>query len=51
MWCLYDKDTVPKLKKQRVALTFLLAIETAMRAGELCILNWDNIDFDGQVAI
>ena len=50
MWCLYDKDTVPKLKKQRVALAFLLAVETAMRAGELCSLNWDDIDFDGRVA-
>ncbi len=50
MWCLYDKDTVPKLKKQRVALAFLLAVETAMRAGELCSLNWDDIDFDGLVA-
>ena len=50
MWCLYDKDTVPKLKKKRVALAFLLAVETAMRAGELCSLNWDDIDFDGRVA-
>lgn len=38
------------MKKQLVALAFLLAIDTAMRAGELCSLNWDDIDFDGRVA-
>ena len=50
MWCMYDEDTPPKLKKQRVALAFLFAIETAMRAGELCNLGWEDIDFNRRVA-
>lgn len=35
---------------QKVILAFLLAIETAMRMGEICDLTWDNIDFDDQTA-
>ena len=35
---------------QKVILAFLLAIETAMRMGEICDLTWDNIDFDAQTA-
>jgi integrase len=50
LWCHYDGDTPPKLKKQRVALAFLFAIETAMRAGELCGLEWEDIDFNRRVA-
>lgn len=49
-WCHYDDDTPPVLKKQRVALAFLFAIETAMRAGELCGLKWHDIDFKRRVA-
>lgn len=50
MWCMYDEDTPPKLTMQRVALAFLFAIETAMRANELCSLVWDDIDFSRRVA-
>lgn len=50
LWCHYDDSTPPKLKKQRVALAFLFAIETAMRAGELCGLEWEDIDFNRRVA-
>lgn len=35
---------------QKVILAFLLAIETAMRMGEICDLTWDNIDFGAQTA-
>lgn len=37
-----------RTKSDRVAVAFLLAIETAMRAGELCGLQWD--DISGKVA-
>ena len=30
---------------------FTLAVETAMRAGELCSLRWSNIDLDARIAI
>ncbi|WP_193333483.1 site-specific integrase [Duganella sp. FT27W] len=39
---------VPENKKQRIALVFLFAIETAMRAGEICGLKAD--DVKGRVA-
>lgn len=34
-------------KQERVAAAFLFAIETAMRAGEICMLRWGDID-DGR---
>lgn len=40
--------TTPKKKQQRVALAFLFAIETAMRAGEICSLT--AADVRGRVA-
>lgn len=42
----YDELQVPAMKKQRVALAFLFAIETAMRAGEICGITWQHIDLD-----
>ncbi len=47
---LYDTGSPPKLAMQRVAAAFLFAIETAMRAGEICGLTWDNIDFTRRLA-
>lgn len=41
-------DVPPTTKQQRIALAFLFAIETAMRAGELCALTKD--DVTGSVA-
>lgn len=45
----YDDDTPPKLKKQRTALAWLLAIETAMRAGEICGIEWQHIDLNRRI--
>ncbi|VEF01441.1 tyrosine-type recombinase/integrase [Neisseria canis] len=39
----YDENTPPKLAKQRVALAFLYAMETGMRAGEICSIQPHNI--------
>ena len=36
-------------KQQRVAAAFLLAIETAMRAGEICSIEQDNVDLERRV--
>lgn len=43
-----DAVAVPKMKQQMVALAFLFAIETAMRAGEICALSKG--DVSGRVA-
>lgn len=42
------KSAVPTTKQHRVALAFLFAIETAMRAGEICALEKN--DVSGRVA-
>lgn len=34
----------------RVGQAFLFAIETAMRAGEICALRWDDVDLERRVA-
>ena len=47
---LYHADNKPSLIVQRVAVAFLFAIETAMRAGEICGLTWDNVDFSRRLA-
>nr|DAR81647.1 MAG TPA: Integrase [Bacteriophage sp.] len=47
---LYDPNTPPTLTYQRVAMAFLFAIETAMRAGEICSLTWENIHFERRIA-
>jgi integrase len=36
-------------KKQRTCLAFLLAIETAMRLGEICKLQWTNVSLEKRV--
>lgn len=47
---LYSPDVKPELAMQRVAVAFLFAIETAMRAGEICGLTWDCVDFSRRLA-
>src|SRR5690606_25287388 len=46
----YREDIEIKLKRQFVALAFLFAIETAMRAGEICMLTKNLIDANAAVA-
>ncbi len=36
-------DVTPQTKQQRIALAFLFAIETAMRAGEICALRQGDV--------
>lgn len=46
----YREDIEIKLKRQFVAVAFLFAIETAMRAGEICMLTKLLINTDAAVA-
>ena len=39
----YDGESTGS-KSQAIAVAFLFAIETAMRAGEICELTWDRVD-------
>jgi integrase len=47
-WDHQAAGVVPKTKQQRIAIAFLFAIETAMRAGEICSLQAE--DVNGRVA-
>ena len=47
--CGYAFDRTLDTMQSRVAAAFLFAIETAMRAGEICALKWTDIDFDRRV--
>ena len=42
-------DTL-KTTKARTATAMLFALETAMRAGEICSLSWDNMNFEKRTA-
>ncbi|MFU8927230.1 tyrosine-type recombinase/integrase [Acinetobacter puyangensis] len=44
----YNDDIEVTTKNQEVAIAFLLAIETAMRAGELMGLEWQNVHLESQ---
>lgn len=46
----YDPDGQCKTKSAQVAIAFMLAIETAMRSGELCSLTWDRVATGRRVA-
>lgn len=46
----FQKTKEIKNKRQLIAAFFLLAIETAMRLGEIASLDAENIDFDKKVA-
>lgn len=46
----YDMQYQPITCQSRVGAAFLFAIETAMRAGEICGLTWDCINFDKRTA-
>lgn len=47
----YKPAQAPKTKTQRVAWAMLWAIETAMRAKEICTLKWDNVDVTQRIAV
>lgn len=46
----WDEDGTVRTKSQQVAAAFLLAIETAMRAGEMMGLTWAEVDLQTRVA-
>ncbi|MDO4626868.1 MAG: site-specific integrase [Pasteurellaceae bacterium] len=46
----YNPEHPPKTKTERVGAAILFAIETAMRAGEICGLTWENVDLTKRTA-
>lgn len=40
----YSRETPPKTASARVGAAYLFAIETAMRAGEICSLEWQHVN-------
>ncbi|EPF9415237.1 site-specific integrase [Neisseria gonorrhoeae] len=47
---LYRPNEKPKMAVQRVAVAVLFAIETAMRAGEICGLKWADVNMRRRIA-
>lgn len=44
LWALgYDHETLPMTISARVGAAMLFAIETAIRAGEICALQWNDV--------
>jgi integrase len=46
----YDKASPPISISQRAGACFMFAIETGMRAGEICGLAWERVDLGARVA-
>lgn len=46
----YMEDDTPTTKSARVGAMFVFAVETAMRAGEITALRWDEVNFDKRYA-
>src|SRR5690606_38087273 len=46
----YDYTETPETVSARIGAAMLFAIETAMRAGEITSLTWDNVDLERRVA-
>lgn len=44
------EGATPATKRQLVVVMFLVAVETAMRLGELCSLDWSSIDIEARTA-
>jgi integrase len=40
----YSRETLPETMSARVGAAYLFAIETAMRAGEICSLEWQHVN-------
>ncbi|MEF8708226.1 MAG: site-specific integrase [Candidatus Accumulibacter propinquus] len=50
-WCLgYEREKPPATATSRAGAAFLWAIETAMRAGEICALQWDDLEIERRFA-
>lgn len=47
--CGYDQDAVPDTAQARVGAILRFAVETAMRAGEICGMRWADVDMDRRV--
>ncbi|MGD8174821.1 site-specific integrase [Marinimicrobium sp. ARAG 43.8] len=47
----YSEEWPVEQQQQRVAVAFLFALETAMRAGEICALCPEHIDIEKRVAL
>ncbi len=48
--CAGYENGVPVSVMQRVLLAFLFAIETGMRAGEICSLEWRHVNLKNRTA-
>lgn len=48
--CSFDLEKKPQSVVQRVGAAATFAIETAMRAGEICQLEWGDIDWNRSIA-
>jgi integrase len=48
--CGYSRDEKPVSAQARVGAALLFAIETAMRAGEICALQWHEVDLEKRIA-
>ena len=42
----YDIEIPPESKSERIGAAIVFAIETAMRAGEICNMAWEDIDLE-----
>lgn len=42
----YSIDIPPESKSERIGSAIVFAIETAMRAGEICNMSWDDVDLE-----
>lgn len=47
----YDSDAPAESKSAQTAVAFLFALETAMRQGEILVMQRDHVDFDRRVAL
>lgn len=45
----YSSEEVPETKSKRVGAAIVFACETAMRAGEICNMEWADVDFEKRI--
>lgn len=46
----YSIDIPPESKSERIGAAIVFAIETAMRAGEICNMSWEDVDLEDRTA-